>query len=193
MNSKYDNEKPINKVMIGTRNKAVVLYSKIFGHEKTNEILEKTFSSNRVISKILEAEEHKFEILSSSKDNVEWVCLKKEIIKLGIDDTKCYEKYWSMVRDNLLLLYDEELTDAIMEHYQTLVVDGNEQVYFIISGIREDKPDAENEGLCIEFHLNDVLKYSNIEKELDNKIIKYKINSEEILSIFIDSLIQVFG
>lgn len=210
-NLKKSNKKPIKEVMFGTRNKIVVLFSKIFGIKKTNEIIEKHLSSNQVISKILDAEKHGFEIRFNVEDEEEkysierspvllkdekegWAVLLKEIRNPNMDPWEYDDKYWNTVRDNLLLYYDEESTEAILEHYNYNVPSEKDRIIFVsICGISEDKEDAPNEGIYIEAHLNGILNHSKIEKRYNNKIIKYDINGEEILSVLVDSLIQVFG
>ncbi len=60
--TKKNKGKPLKEIVFSTRNKATVLYSKLFGSEQTNKILDKTFSNNMVISKLLEAEKHGFDV-----------------------------------------------------------------------------------------------------------------------------------
>lgn len=188
--------KPIKEIVFATRNKAVILHSRLFGSEKTNEILDKTFSNNIGVSKLLDAEKHGFEIIYGPDENKKGVGLFKEINKIGIDVTKCKEKYWDTVRENLLKHYDEETTDAVIEHYNP-PIDEDVILHLGIDGIvgfvQEDKPDAKYAGIVIEFHPCDVEEDSKIEKKVGNKVIKYIINWEEISSAFIDSHIQVFG
>lgn len=191
----------IKKIVFATRNKEVVLYSKLFGSEKTNEILERCFSNNLVVSKVFEAERHGFEVSYDPEENKNGVYLSKEINEPGLDNAKIYEaeylkKYWNSVRENLLKSYDEETTDAIIEHFNPLIdKNGSEIIYNLICPLEDmDKSDA-NISLRIDFYISVFLDpfYSNIEKEVGNKIIKYKVDREKILSAFIDSLIQMFG
>lgn len=195
--TKRSKGKPIKEVVFATRNKAVIIYSRLFGSEKTNEILDKTFSNNIIVSKLLEAEKHGFEIIYGQEENKKGIGLFKEINKKGIDVTKCKKKYWDTVTENLLKLYDEETTDAIIEHYNPPI---DKDVISVGNGIagfdgfvHEDKPDAKYAGICIEFYPRDVEEDSKIEKRIGNKITRYIINWEEISSAFIDSHIQVFG
>lgn len=192
--------KQIKERVFATRNKSVILYSKLFGSEKTNKILDNTFSNIQLISKLLDAEKHSFELLYSPKDEDKGVILLKQIIKPRINVRKCKEKYWTTVRANLLKLYDEETTDAILDHYNPLIdANGSEILYNWFGGLvkeeEEDKLDAEVLGLYIEFDTSTVLdkNYSKIEKKVGNKTLRYNsVNSEEVLSVFIDSHIQVF-
>lgn len=186
--------KPIKEIVFSSRNKAVILHSKMYGIKKTNEILEVTFSNDLLVSKLLDAEKHGFKILYGSED-IEWIALIKEIYKPELDTVKCEEKYWNVVRENLLELYDVEKTDAIIEHYHPLILeDGSELLWnWITDLVSDDSPDAKKLAVYIEFCPTDIKKYSNIEKRVDNKIIKYPIKWEEVASVFIDSHIQVFG
>lgn len=186
--------KPIKEKVFATRNKEVILFSKIFGPDKTNEILKKTFSNDKVVSKLLNAEKFGFELLYGTKDEDKGVILSKQITKPGIDIQKYKEKYWKTVRANLKKIYDEETTDAIIEHYNPPGI-----LNILISGLvrkeDEDNPTPEVVGVNIEFDTDTVLGNNNsdIEKDAGNKIVKYKVNNEEILSVFIDCHLQVFG
>jgi hypothetical protein len=186
--------KPIKEVVFSTRNKPVILYSKIYGVEKTNEILDKCFSNDIIISKLLDAEKHGFKFHDA-------LCLIKEIYEPDLDSTECEKKYWDNVKENLLKIYDEEITNAIIEHYHPLITeDGSELIYNLITDlysddriINPDNDDAEKVAVYIEFHPDSVKEYSNIEKKVGNKIIKYPIEWEMVASVFIDSHFQVFG
>lgn len=193
--------KPIKEKVFAARNKSVILYSNLFGSEKTNELLDKTFSNIEPISKLLKAEKQGFELQYGPTGEDKGVFLVKQIIKPKIDVIRCKEKYWNTVRTNLIKFYDEETTNAIIEHYNPLIdEDGAEILYNWFGGLvreeDEDKPDAEILGLYIEFFPDTVLnkKYSNIEIKIGNKTMRYNnVDCEEILSVFIDSHIQVFG
>lgn len=192
---KKGKQKPIKEAVFSTRNKAVILYFRMFGSEKTNEILDNTFSDNKIVKKIFDAERHGFKISYSLEQNDDGVELYKEIIGPKLDSDKCEEKYWAKVRENLLKFYDEETTDAVIEHYHPLILeDGSELMYNFIGIIVEnDSPNAKQEGLTIEFNTAEVKNYSNIEKKVGNKTIKYDVNWEDIVYVFIESHIQVFG
>jgi hypothetical protein len=187
--------KPIKVVVFSTRNKAVILHSKMYGPEKTNGMLDKCFSNDMVVSKLLEAEKHGFRVLYSSKENTEGVSLYKEIERPELDSIKCEEKYWEKVKENLLKFYDEETTDAVIEHYHPLIIEDEVEVaYNLISEyVTDDSPNAKKLGIIIELEPNIVKEFSNIEKKVGNKIIKYAIKWEKIASVFIESHIQVFG
>jgi hypothetical protein len=192
---KKEKGKSIKESVFSTRNKAVILYSRMFGSEKTNDILDKTFSDDGIVSKILDAERHGFKISYTLEENDGGVLIEKEIKNPNLDGDKCEEKYWAMVRKNLLIFYDEETTDAVIEHFHPLLMeDGSEILYnHICKCVTDDSPNSKQVGIDIEFHTFDVKKYSNIEKKIGNKIIKYDIKWEDIVSVFIESHIQVFG
>ncbi len=193
--TKKNKGKPLKEIVFSTRNKATVLYSKLFGSEQTNKILDKTFSNNMVISKLLEAEKHGFDVSYGQDEKEDWVLLLKDINKSGIDEAECEEKYWNLVKEKLLKLYDKETTDAIIEHYSHLNdKDGCELLYNGIYGVvKKDKPGTENIGLNIEFYPTVVKEYPEVEKKVDNKTIRYDVNYEEIMAVFIESHIQLFG
>jgi hypothetical protein len=187
---KKNKGKPIKEVVFSTRNKAVILHSKMYGPEKTNELLDKCFSNDIIVSKLLEAEKHGF--------SFEGIALCKTIEKPELDASKCEKKYWEKVKENLLKIYDEETTEAIIEHYNPLMIESEPDLaeyFFNIIGqyFTDDSPNAKNLGIHIEFHPDAVEEYSNIEKRINNKIIKYLVKWEEIVSVFIESHIQVFG
>lgn len=209
---KKSKEKPIKEVVFSTRNKAVILHSKMYSPEKTNELLDECFSNDIVVSKLLEAEKHGFIVSYSSEKNKEGVMLRKKIKKPELDATKCEEKYWEKVTENLLKFYDEETTDAIIEHYNPLTLEdafietynpltkevkSREPLKVIYNQIAQhctnDSSNAKKLGIRIEFFPNAIKHFSNIEKKVDNKIIKYVVKWEEIVSVFIESHIQVFG
>ena len=187
--------KPIKDFVFSTRSKAVILYSKIYGSNKTNEILDTSFSNDIIVSKLLEAEKHGFEVLNVLSDDDYFVVFQKLIENPELDSISCEKKYWDTVKENLLKYYDEETTDAVIEHYNPLILeDGSETIYNSISNyVADDSSNAEKLGIYIEFHPNVVEEYSSIEKKDGNKIIKYSIKWEEVASVFIESHIQVFG
>jgi len=225
MEKKERKGKPIKEIVFSTRNKPVILYSKIYGVEKTNEILDNCFSNDMIISKLLEAQKHGFKLHIHNEKNISklsdtekhsylhilgTVCLTKEIYKLELDRTECEKKYWENVKENLLKIYDEEITDAIIEHYHPLILEDSEVLNWnwitvlvsddttddvwitdLVSG--DVPPDAKKVAIYIEFYPDLVKEYSNIEKKVGNKIIKYPIECEKVASVFIDSHIQVFG
>lgn len=138
------------------------MFSNIFGSEKTNEILDKTFSNNRVVSKLLNAEKLGFELLHGSNDDDKGVILLKQIIKSGMDVAKCKEKYWNKVRTNLLGIYDEETTDAIIEHYNPLIDNEGSEILYnwfgeLVHKGEKDNSNAKVLGINIEFDINTVL------------------------------------
>ncbi len=206
MEKKERKGKPIKEIVFSTRNKAVILYSKIYGVEKTNEILDNSFSNDIIISKLLEAEKHGFKL---HKDGA--LCLIKEIYKPELDRSECEKKYWENVKENLLKIYDEEITNAIIEHYHPSVLEDSEipvnwnWITVLVSDDTTDDvwitdlvsgdvpPDAKKVAIYLEFYPEFVNEYSNIEKKVGNKIIKYPIEWEKVASVFIDSHIQVFG
>lgn len=181
------NEKPKDEMFV-TRNKAIILYSKLFGAEKTNNILEKAFSNN-VASKLLEAEKHGFQLINK-EDTIKGIALFKKFDKIGVDIAKCQETYWVIVRENLLKYYDEETIDAIIEHYKHVKVNLSPGMDGIM-GFADKSGDCE--GIWIDFDLCKVKENSKIEKKVGHKEIKYIIDWEEISSALIESHIQLFG
>jgi hypothetical protein len=159
--TKNSKRKPIDELVFSTRNKAVNMYSRLFGVNKTNEILEKTFSNNIVVSKLKDAEKHGFKLIYGTDGDKKGVGLYKIIDKIGIDVAKCKEKYWAIFRENLLKYYDEETTDAIIEHYNPPidVDDGIIHIGGLVDGMlpfQDDKPDYKDVGIAIEFYPRDV-------------------------------------
>lgn len=198
--------KNMKEMIFGTRNETLVLYSRIFGHKKTNEVLEKILSQNKVISKINEAKMNGFNV---AFDNDE-VILEKDID--GINFKEYWKRYSETVRKKLLKLYDEETTDAIWTYYNTLssfpltseeVTNSNITYYSPLLAEKEDNyvvsvlevigENIGRNGVSVMFPIKTFLDiFSNIKREYDNKIIEYKTDGEVILSVFIESLIEVF-
>ncbi|MFZ3384884.1 MAG: hypothetical protein WA144_13255 [Candidatus Methanoperedens sp.] len=218
---KQTNKKLIKDGVIATRNKSLILFSGLFGSKKTNEILDRTFSNHKVISGILDLEKQGFHIRYGKDGGFD---IFKSILKPEIDIPAYKEKFWATVREGLLKFYDEESTDAIIGHYNPLIIDGKTYLSNWFGGFakknteytdnRSDfvpddtellpllsdiligtnsKSNPDVAGLYIEFNPFDVLKYSSIEQKIGNKIVKYQVDIEEILCVFIDSYIQVFG
>ncbi len=206
--------KKMDEMMIGTRNKLIVYYSKLFGNARTNELINEAFSKSKPIQKIIEAEKMGFETVyirdnlvgKGGKDKYvkeEGVFLRKDIPKDSLDVAKYNEKFYNTLKDNLLLLYNEELTNAIMGHYLPemytyLCSSSNLEIPYVLitevlGEVEEDGTEISSPALSVELSLSGFLRDSNIEKDDGDKIIKYKTNGEEIAGVFIDTLIHVFG
>jgi len=207
--------KQMDKMVMGTRNKLIVYYSKLFGNEKTNELINKAFSKSKPIQKIIEAEKMGFETIylrdnlvgKSGKDKYiteEGVFLRKDI-DLSLDVAKYNEKFYNTLKENLLLVsYKKEDVDSIMSHYLPemytyLCSSSNLEIpYVLITDVLGEVDEYGNEvspsRLFVELSLSGILRDTTIEIDEGEKIKMFKqIDGEEILGVFIDSLIQVFG